>query len=329
MKNIAIIGSGSWGVALAMYLESIGNKVKIWSFDKSEADLINNDRKCKFLPNITIPDGVSCSLSYEEVIKNSDLILHVTPSKFTRDIVKQYKQFVDVEKQPIIVCSKGLEQSTLSILTDVIKEEIPGVKVGALSGPSHAEEVSIGIPTVLVSASEDEEVRNYVQDMFMSKNMRVYTSDDVIGVEYGSALKNIIAFCAGIITELKLGDNTFAALITRGLTELSRLGVAMGGEHNTFYGLSGLGDLIVTCMSEHSRNRKAGRCIGRGLTLEETKKEVGMTIESVDNIEAAYKLAQKYNIEMPIVNAVYDILYNNLDPRKAVTQLMTREKKAE
>ena len=163
----------------------------------------------------------------------------------------------------------------------------------------------------------------------MNENMRVYTSNDIQGVELGGALKNIIAFCAGIITELKLGDNTFAALISRGLTELSRLGVAMGGEHNTFYGLSGLGDLIVTCMSEHSRNRKAGRCIGRGLTLEETKKEVGMTIESVDNIEAAYKLAQKYNIEMPIVNAVYDILYNNLDPRKAVTQLMTREKKVE
>ena len=329
MKNIAIIGSGSWGVALAMYLESIGNKVKIWSFDKSEADLINNDRKCKFLPNITIPDGVSCSLSYEEVIKNSDLILHVTPSKFTRDIVKQYKQFVDVEKQPIIVCSKGLEQSTLSILTDVIKEEIPGVKVGALSGPSHAEEVSIGIPTVLVSASEDEEVRNYVQDIFMSKNMRVYTSDDVIGVEYGSALKNIIAFCAGIITELKLGDNTFAALITRGLTELSRLGVAMGGEHNTFYGLSGLGDLIVTCMSEHSRNRRAGRLIGKGYTVEQARKEIGMVIESIDNIEVAYALSKKYNIEMPIVNAVYDVLYNGLEPRKAVTMLMTRAKKSE
>ena len=163
----------------------------------------------------------------------------------------------------------------------------------------------------------------------MNESMRVYTSNDIQGVELGGALKNIIAFCAGIVAELNLGDNTFAALISRGLTELSRLGVAMGGEHNTFYGLSGLGDLIVTCMSEHSRNRKAGRCIGRGLSLEETRKEVGMTIESVDNIEAAYKLAQKYNIEMPIVNAVYDILYNGLEPREAVIKLMTREKKAE
>ena len=329
MKNIAIIGSGSWGVALAMYLESIGNKVKIWSFDKSEADLINNDRKCKFLPNITIPDGVSCSLSYEEVIKNSDLILHVTPSKFTRDIVKQYKQFVDVEKQPIIVCSKGLEQSTLSILTDVIKEEIPGVKVGALSGPSHAEEVSIGIPTVLVSASEDEEVRNYVQDIFMSKNMRVYTSDDVIGVEYGSALKNIIAFCAGISVELNFGDNTFAALLTRGLAEIARLGVKAGAKKETFYGLTGLGDLLVTCSSEHSRNRKAGRLIGRGLSLDEVKKEVGMVIESVDNIQTAYELKKKYNVEMPIVEEVYNVLYNGENPKEAVYKLMQREKKAE
>ena len=329
MKNIAIIGSGSWGVALAMYLESIGNKVKIWSFDKSEADLINNDRKCKFLPNITIPDGVSCSLSYEEVIKNSDLILHVTPSKFTRDIVKQYKQFVDVEKQPIIVCSKGLEQSTLSILTDVIKEEIPGVKVGALSGPSHAEEVSIAIPTVLVLASKYDAVLKLVQDTFMSDKMRIYTSRDVKGVELGGALKNIIAFCAGVAAGIGLGDNTFAALITRGLAELSRLGVELGGQKETLYGLSGLGDLIVTCLSEHSRNRKAGKLIGQGKTLEETKKEVGMTIESIDNILVAHELGKIHNIEMPIVEAVYGILYNGLKPEEAVNMLMNRARKNE
>ena len=329
MKNIAIIGSGSWGVALAMYLESIGNKVKIWSFDKSEADLINNDRKCKFLPNITIPDGVSCSLSYEEVIKNSDLILHVTPSKFTRDIVKQYKQFVDVEKQPIIVCSKGLEQSTLSILTDVIKEEIPGVKVGALSGPSHAEEVSINVPTALVIASEHEDVIVKIREIFKSNIIRIYSSKDVKGVEIGGALKNIIAFCAGIAVGLNLGDNTFAALATRGLVEITRLGTAMGAEEKTFYGLTGLGDLIVTCGSVHSRNRRAGEMIGKGFTIEEARKEIGMTIESVDNIDVAYSLSKKYNVEMPIVNAVYNVLYNGLDPKEAVNQLMTRELKDE
>ena len=329
MKNIAIIGSGSWGVALGMHLASLGNNVKIWSFDQTEADLINNEKRCKFLPEIIIPDNIICSLNYEDVISGADLILHVTPSKFTRNIVKDYKKYVNVEKQPIIVCSKGLEQSTLSILTDVIKEEIPNAKIGALSGPSHAEEVSRGIPTVLVSASEDEQVRNYVQDIFMSKNMRVYTSDDIIGVEFGAALKNIIAFCAGIAVELNLGDNTFAALLTRGLTEIARLGVKVGAKKETFYGLTGLGDLIVTCNSEHSRNRKAGRLIGRGLPLDEVKKEVGMVIESIDNIEAAYELKKKYNVEMPIVEEVYNVLYNGQDPKEAVYKLMQRDRKAE
>lgn len=329
MKNIAIIGSGSWGVALGMHLARLGNNIKIWSFEKEEADLINNDRKCKFLPNITIPDNILCSLDYEEVIKGADLILHVTPSKFTRNIVNNYKEFVDVNKQPIIVCSKGLELSTLSILTDVIKEEIPGVMVGALSGPSHAEEVSIGMPTVLVSASEDEFVRNYVQDIFIDKNMRVYTSNDVIGVEYGSALKNIIAFCAGAAIALGCGDNTYAALLTRGLAEIARLGEKVGAKRETFYGLTGLGDLIVTCGSEHSRNRKAGKLVGKGMSLDEVKKEVGMVIESIDNIEAAYTLKEKYNVEMPIVDEVYNVLYKGESPQEALDKLMQREKKAE
>ena len=327
MKNIAIIGSGSWGVALAIHLANNGNNVKLWSFDESEANLINNEKKCKFLPNTTIPDNIKCFLNFEDVIPESDIILHVTPSKFTRNIFNQYKKYIT--NQPIIVCSKGLEQSTLSILTDVIKEELPTVKVGVLSGPSHAEEVSIEIPTVLVSASDDEYVRNYVQDLFMNKNMRVYTSDDMIGVEYGAALKNIIAFCAGIAVEIDLGDNTFAALLTRGLTEIARLGVKVGAKKDTFYGLTGLGDLIVTCNSEHSRNRKAGRLIGRGLSLEEVKKEVGMVIESIDNIEAAYELKNKYNVEMPIVDEVYNVLYNNVDPKEAVYRLMQRDKKSE
>ena len=329
MKNIAIIGSGSWGVALGMHLARLGNNVKIWSFEKEEADLINNEKKCKFLPNITIPDNIKCYLDYKETIDGTDLILHVTPSKFTRNIVKQYKEFVDVEKQPIIVCSKGLELSTLSILTDVIEEEIPGAKVGALSGPSHAEEVSVGMPTVLVSASEDEYVRNFVQDLFMSKEMRVYTSDDVKGVEYGSALKNIIAFCAGAAISLGCGDNTYAALLTRGLAEIARLGEKVGAKKETFFGLTGLGDLIVTCGSEHSRNRKAGKLVGQGMPLDEVKKEVGMVIESIDNIEAAYKLKEKYNVEMPIVDEVYNVLYNGEKPEEAVYKLMQRDKKPE
>ena len=327
MKKICIIGSGSWGVALAIHAAKLGNEVKIWSFLEEEAEMINNERKCKFLPEINIPEGIVCTTNIEEAVKESDMILHVTPSKFTRETIKKYKQYV--EEQPVIICSKGFEASTLYTLSEVASEEMPNTKIGIFTGPSHAEEVSKGIPTAIVIASKHIDVQYQVQDTFMSETMRIYTTSDVKGAELGGALKNIIAFCAGIAAELNMGDNTFAALATRGLTELSRLGVAMGGNHNTFYGLSGLGDLIVTCLSEHSRNRRAGRCIGRGLTIEETQKEVGMTIESIDNIEVAYQLAKKYNIEMPIVNTVYDVLYNGLKPKDAVIMLMTREKKCE
>lgn len=329
MKNIAIIGSGSWGVALAIHLAKNGHKIKIWSYEKEEADLINNQKKCKFLPNVEIPDNIECKLDYEEVIKGADLILQVTPSKFTRNIVKQYAKYVDVKKQPIIVCSKGIEKETTLTLDEVILQEIPNARIGALSGPSHAEEVSIAVPTLLVIASEDEEVKNLVQDVFMNEYMRLYTSNDVKGVELGGALKNIIAFCSGVAAGIGFGDNTFAALITRGLVEIRKLGIALGGKEETFYGLSGLGDLIVTCLSEHSRNRKAGKLIGQGKTIEETRKEVGMTIESIDNIEVAKELSDKLNLEMPILNSVYDILYNNLDPKEAVKSLMTRKRKQE
>ena len=329
MKNIAIIGSGSWGVALAIHLAKNGHKIKIWSYEKEVADLINNQRKCKFLPNVEIPDNIECKLEYEKVIKGADLILQVTPSKFTRNIVRQYAKYVDVKKQPIIVCSKGIEKETTLTLDEVILQEIPNARIGALSGPSHAEEVSIAVPTLLVIASEDEEVKNLVQDIFMNEYMRLYTSNDVKGVELGGALKNIIAFCSGVAAGIGFGDNTFAALITRGLVEIRKLGIALGGKEETFYGLSGLGDLIVTCLSEHSRNRKAGKLIGQGKTIEETKKEVGMTIESIDNIEVAKELSDKLNLEMPILNSVYDILYNNLDPKEAVKSLMTRKRKQE
>ena len=323
MKNIAIIGSGTWGVALAMHLSNIGHNVKLWAFMQEEADNINIERKCKFLPDVRINDNITCYTDIQKVIEGTDMILHVTPSKFVRETIKKYKDYVT--NQPIIMCAKGFEAETLCTLSQIIEQEMPNSKYGIFSGPSHAEEVSVGIPTAIVIASKDEEVRNLVQETFMNEKMRVYTSDDVIGVELGGALKNIIAFCAGI----DLGDNSFAALITRGLVEITRLGMAMGGKHDTFYGLSGLGDLIVTCMSEHSRNRRAGRLIGKGYTVEQARKEIGMVIESIDNIEVAYALSKKYNIEMPIVNAVYDVLYNGLEPRKAVTMLMTRAKKSE
>lgn len=328
MRKIAVIGSGSWGIALSVYLANRGNEVKIWSFAEDERNLINNEKKCKFLPNITLPENIIASNNFEDVIKDAEIILHVTPSKFVRSTIKQYKDLVK-ENQPVIMCSKGFEPETELTLDEVIKQELPNVEYGILSGPSHAEEVSINIPTALVIASEYEDVILKIREIFKSNTIRIYSSKDVKGVEIGGALKNIIAFCAGIAVGLNLGDNTFAALATRGLVEITRLGTAMGAEEKTFYGLTGLGDLIVTCGSKHSRNRRAGEMIGKGFTIEEAKKEIGMTIESVDNIDVAYSLSKKYNIEMPIVEAVYNVLYNGLKPTDAVDQLMTRTLKDE
>ena len=328
MSKVAIIGSGSWGAALGIYLANNGNEVKLWSFNEDEMKSINVDRKCVFLPKAVVPEGVVCSTNFEEVLDGAEIILHVTPSKFVRNTIKQYKEFVK-DNQMLVMCSKGFEAESNLTLDQVMKEELPNIRCGILSGPSHAEEVSLDIPTALVVASESEELKKAVVDAFKSPKMRLYTSKDVRGVELGAALKNIIAFCAGVSVGLELGDNTFAALATRGLVEIARLGTAMGGQEKTFYGLTGLGDLIVTCGSQHSRNRRAGVMIGKGFSIEEARKEIGMTIESVDNIDVAYKLAKKYNVEMPIVNAVYDVLYNGLDPKTAVENLMTRTLKEE
>lgn len=232
MKKIGIIGSGSWGVALAIHLAKMGHQIILWSYSEEEQTYINNYKKCKFLPKVQIPENVACTLSYEEAIWGSDVILHVTPSKFVRSTLVEYKKFIT--SQPVIMCSKGFEPETLKTLTEVLEEEIPFAKIGILSGPSHAEEVSIGIPTALVIASKYTEVQEQIRELFMSENLRVYSSSDVRGVELGGALKNIIAFCSGIAAGLGLGDNTFAALLTRGLVEIKRLGIAMGAR-NRYY----------------------------------------------------------------------------------------------
>ena len=328
MKKIAIIGAGSWGSALAIYLAKQGHEVKLWSYNDDERDLINNKRECVFLPGVEIPEGVWASENFEKVLDGAEIILHVTPSKFVRSTMDQYKDLVK-DNQYVVMCSKGFEPVTGKTLDEVMEEELPGKKIGILTGPSHAEEVSRNIPTLLVCGSKYDDLKDCVVDAFQSPLMRIYTTEDVKGVELGGALKNIIAFCAGISVGLNLGDNTFAALATRGLVEIARLGVAMGGEEKTFYGLSGLGDLIVTCSSEHSRNRRAGKMIGQGHTIEEARKEIGMVIESVDNIDVAHELARKYNVEMPIVDCVFDVLYNGLDPREAVNILMTRKPREE
>jgi len=327
MKNISIIGSGSWGVALGIHLAKLGNNIKIWSFLQEEADLINKEKKCKFLPKVNLPENIYCTTSFEEAIKETEMILIVTPSKFVRETIQKFKKYVT--NQEIIICSKGFEESTLYTLNEVVEEELPNSKVGGLTGPSHAEEVSIGIPTALVIASKDPDLIKHGQETFMNENLRIYASGDIKGAELGGALKNIIAFCAGAITGLNLGDNTFAALLTRGLAEMARLTTRMGGNPATIYGLTGLGDLVVTCSSNHSRNRRAGILIGQGKTIEEAKAEIGMTIESIDNIKTAYELSKKYNVEMPIVSTAYKVLFEGLEPQIAINELMTREAKFE
>ena len=326
-KNIAVVGSGSWGMALANHLAEMGEKVKVWSFTEEEKNLINNERKCMFIPEMILDEKIYCSNDVVEVVKDADYIFHVTPSKVTRNVFKQYKNYV--KDKPIIICSKGLENATLKTLDEVILEELPTAKIAAFSGPSYATEVVKHIPTAIILASKHNDILDEVSSLLMNDYMRIYKSRDVIGVEVGGALKNIIAFCAGICAELNYGTNAQSALITRGLAEITRLGEKMGADKETFFGLSGLGDLILTCSSDESRNRRAGRLIGKGKTIEEAKKEIGMTIESVENIEVAKKLAEKYDVEMPIVNAAYDVLYNNLKPQEAVNQLMTRAIKFE
>ena len=327
MKNIAIIGSGSWGTALGQHLAEQGHKVLMWSFTEAERDLINNERKCKYIPDIVINENITSSNNIEEVVKNSDIIFHVSPSKYTREIFKNYKEFVG--DKPVIICSKGIEDGTLYTLDKVLKDELPSVRVAALSGPSYATEVVKHIPTAIILASEDKEILEVVPKLISCDYIRIYKSTDVVGVELGGALKNIIALCSGALAEYNFGTNAEAALITRGLAEISRLGKMMGAHKSTFYGLSGLGDLILTCSSDESRNRRAGRLFGKGLSVEEVKNEIGMTIESIENISVAKKLSEKYEVEMPIVDAVYNVLYKKLSIEEATKLLMTRDLKFE
>lgn len=327
-KEISVIGSGSWGVALACLLKHNGHNVKIWSFLQEEADMINNEKKCKFLPEQTLPDNLPCYTSLEETIKDTEIILIVTPSMAIRSTLNNMKPYVK-DNQIFVLCSKGMEADTQKVYTEVISEIYPNNKVAALSGPSHAEEVIKNLPTAAVIASKDEDILLELQDVFMCEYFRVYTNSDVLGVELGGSLKNIIALCCGIAHGLGFGDNALAALVTRGLLEISRIGTALGANMQTFYGLTGLGDLFVTCSSEHSRNRKCGILLGQGLTLEEAKKEVGMVVEGVNAIEGAYTLVKKYDVYAPIINEIYDVLHNGKSVKEATSNLMNRGKKTE
>ena len=325
--KIAVIGSGGWGTAIAQLLAEKGNDIYMWSWKQEETDRLNRDRENKeFLPGIKLSDCIICSHDMEECIKNSSVIVTAVPSPATRTTAKQMSTFVS-DGQKIVNISKGLENELR--LSQVYKEEIPQAEISVLSGPSHAEEVSRKIPTTVVIASENAETAQFLQDVFMTESFRIYTSDDIIGVELGGALKNVIAVCAGISDGLGYGDNTKAALITRGVAELTRLGIAMGANAVTFSGLSGLGDLIVTATSTLSRNYTAGRYLGGGMSLDVALKKVHMVVEGVNTAAAAYNLGKKYGVETPIIEQAYNVIYNGTDPREAVNELMTRKKKAE
>ncbi|MBQ8299173.1 MAG: NAD(P)-dependent glycerol-3-phosphate dehydrogenase [Clostridia bacterium] len=327
-ENISVIGSGSWGVALAILLNSNGHNVKLWSYNPEEARMINEDKKCKFLPNITIPDGLECYTELEDALKDTNIVLIVTPSNAIRATLNNMLPFV-TENQVFVLCSKGMEKDTQKVYTEVIKEVFPNNKVSALSGPSHAEEVSEQIPTAVVISSEDDAMSEHLQSVFMNPKFRVYINDDLLGVEMGGSLKNIIALACGIANGLGYGDNTVAALITRGIVEISRLGVEAGAKRQTFYGLTGVGDLFVTCSSMHSRNRRAGILIGQGKSVEEAVKEVGMVVEGINAVEGAYILAQKHSVSTPIINEMYDIIHKGKTPEEATMNLMSRGKKTE
>ncbi len=327
--KISVIGSGGWGTAVAILLAKKGGDVYLWSWIQEETDRLNRDRENKeFLPGVAFPENITCTHDMGECTDGAELIITAAPSPATRATAKQLSPRVK-DGQKLINISKGLEEGTLLRLSEVYKEEIPQADISVMSGPSHAEEVSRGLPTTNVVASENMDTAKFIQDIFMDDMFRVYTATDIIGVELGGALKNIIALCAGISDGLGYGDNTKAALMTRGLAEIARLGKAMGANERTFMGLSGVGDLIVTCTSMHSRNRRAGILLGQGKSLKETLDAVHMTVEGVNTAKAAYEMAKKYNVEMPIVNEAYNILYNGADARGAVLSLMRREKREE
>ena len=327
MMKIAVIGSGSWGTAMALHMAGSGNQVYMWSWIQEETDRLNRDRENKeFLPGISFPDNVICTHNMQECIEGAEVVITAVPSPATRTTAKEMSQYV-TDGQKLVNISKGLEGELR--LSQVYKSEIPQAEISVLSGPSHAEEVSRGIPTTVVVASDNEETAKYLQAIFSTDTFRVYTSDDVIGVELGGALKNVIALCAGISDGLGYGDNTKAALITRGISELSRLGIAMGAKASTFAGLSGLGDLIVTGTSTLSRNHTAGELLGKGMKLDEVLKTVHMVVEGVNTATAAYELGKKYGVETPIIEQAYNVLYKNADPKDAVNTLMTRKHKSE
>lgn len=325
MANVSIIGSGSWGTALAILLSDNGHKVKMWSTTKGKVENLRKEKVHPSLPNVILPDSLEYSDDLEYTMNGAELLVLAVPSIYTRQVAAKMREFYK-PNQVIVNVAKGIEESTLKILSVQIEEEIPNSIVTVLSGPSHAEEVSRRLPTTCVVGAYSKEKATYVQNIFMNPVFRVYTSPDMLGIELGGSLKNVIALAAGISDGLGYGDNTKAAIITRGIAEMSRLGIKMGASYYSFAGLSGIGDLIVTCASRHSRNRKAGFLIGQGLSMQEAIKEVKMVVEGVYSAKAAKGLAVKYGVSMPIVEEVNLVLFEGKSPKVAVDDLMQRQK---
>ena len=329
MVKVGIMGAGSWGTALTFELSNRGHHVTVWSIAQDEVDMLNSEHEQNVkLPGVKLPAEVQATTDLQRVIEGKDLLVLAVPSPFTRSTARSMKPFVS-ENQLIVSVAKGIEADSLLTLTQIIEEEIPQCRTAVLCGPTHAEEVGKGMPTAIVAGSRSREDAVYVQDIFMSEVFRVYTSPDVLGMQVGAALKNVVALAAGIADGLGYGDNTKAALITRGITEIARLGIAMGGKVETFTGLTGIGDLIVTCASMHSRNRRAGILIGQGETPEEAMKEVQQVVEGVFSAKAAHQLSVKYGIETPIIDQVCMVLDEGKSPADAVRDLMLRDKKIE
>lgn len=328
-ERILVLGGGSWGTALSILLSKKGKEVDLWvRGEKQLQEMIINRENSKYLPGIKFPKNLNITNDLEQGIYDKNIILLAVPTNGVREILTKIKPYVKKE-QIIVNVAKGIEMETLKRISEIVNEILADNRFVCLSGPSHAEEVAIDIPTTVVSSSTDMEAAQYIQDIFMTPNFRVYTNKDLIGVELGGALKNIIALGAGISDGLDYGDNTKAALMTRGISEMARLGKEMGADLSTFWGLSGIGDLIVTCTSMHSRNRRAGILIGKGKTIDQAIEEIGMVVEGIKTTKSVYKLAQKYNIDLPITKEIHKVVYENLDVKKSVPNLMERDKKHE
>ena len=328
MARVSILGGGSWGIALAVLLHKNGHEITVWSALETEIEMLKEKHEHKMLPGVRLSENTVFTTDDREAVEGQDLLVMAVASSFTRRTAHRLSALV-APGQKILNVAKGIEEHTLMTLSEIIEQEIPQADVAVMSGPSHAEEVGRGIPTTIVVGAKSKETAEYIQNLFMNEAFRVYISPDILGMELGGALKNVVALAAGIADGLGYGDNTKAALITRGLAEIARLGMAMGGKFETFCGLTGIGDLIVTCASMHSRNRRAGILIGQGKTCDEAMAEVQMVVEGVYSAKAAMELAEKYQVQLPIIEQVNKVLFENKSAAQAMKELMLRDKKLE